>query len=1495
MFSFSNAIIALVNALVAPVKTALPTVRRHQLYFGELPDVELQRQISICLDEMVQSVAPPSLLRRMWRSLPFTKVVETDDATLKAIAALCEAFRRAPADLGEYAGADTEVSLFPEQITAAVALLHRCVVQMDTGEGKTYAILPAAACLARRHRKVFIICANEYLAERDASRTQNFWRFVNLRASLFITGSSEEELDCDVVYTTLSALVFRVMREDTAWQEETHTASFGAVIVDEADAVLIDNAFQEFSVVTHLKSSAYDWPTAINIASVLVPNKDVVEDYGDMTAALTLACEDALRNFLKARGADVEQFLVLRHATELAYVATMMARKDTHYIVEHGRITYIDSKSGVRVPGLTPDWFVPLMVMLGQEPVMTVKMDKTWAVTLLSRFEHLCGLSGTIKDNNIEYLFSYGLKPVEVKPRKPRNGQIARDMVFRSKAEALNQVVDAALGHLSAGRPVLVGTQNINDAENLYNLITPKLGRSVATNLLTAKNDRDAAEYFSQAGRPGTVTIATQFAGRGVDIRLTDEARQRGGLALIGVGRNITARHDRQFLGRAGRQGDPFSAEFVLSLEDGLFRIFGSQRLEGMLVRLGLQEGEAIVHPWIDKALRTAQNKVLSRDWIGRWNGRFLSEIELEARERMMRWFFLIRTDAEGASSIRPPEALVKAAIDRFVEGNLGPYAGRKAISRDASEEIWSRFQDKLDHALPFRSHEIEGMRLETARDFIASKLAEALGSKIAVYEERRAAAWSHHNQLLEAWTKRAPAGIGSNAAAHGDAVESAEAANPAIPGVKALPIGYRYGYGGTDPAEGHAEQASDAGDFDSYYAERPVFPAEEEQAQRRTPMQSARLVLARAWSRYLDESRRKSATLSHRHLPILEYFRTLSEEMGKLFDRIEAELPGAVIDALLHSDKPQNLNNLYMWEEMTAPGPQPEQASVWRRIDDLRLRPDQFTDTSVGVPDLVTEFLDLKGSDLFREKRDRQASETLLREFIREFPITVLRTPQKTAEAVKSWQSQERQYTKSRQHWRRDVLRQFLIFLHAHRLIGEVPSFRHLAVAFWRRATSNLRQFRVIGMLLSLAASGAILWAMTGVRFTGKIDFDSEWLRLVDLMAFGGLLSNGSFIAPTIGSLILAGAILHVVFPRASAEDHLRYAGGTLGGGLVLALGLFMAIGYTSYFSTTRALLTIAFIIANVALYNILRAGIIFTNTQTGISILSGLVAYTSCIYLMTFSGSSGNSQLIGLTCIGLFILAALRNNLLHFSIRCRARETIDTASMEGRYFPVEIAVSPGSAIMTHALAAAICVSVNEIMVRYLDGLQSSLIAGLTYVIVFGAVCYWTISRRTNVSFWRTRLHETREELDEDEGIESILVRGRWRLLACDFGLTVFVLLLLAFCEYYFDLWPTGWMHRVTPLLVAGAVIFTETATSFFGQLYYFVLNMGVPPVDRFEYLVEPAVDEDEGIVNRLMKFCENRAVTLLGLAVVVAKLGEIFVETWHAVMKYLFSGAAH
>jgi len=1426
---------------------------------------------------MIEAQGSGSLFGRLGDALQFRRMTRADKATIDAVGALCEAFRRAPADLGDPAAPGT-VDLYPEQITTALALLQQCIVQMDTGEGKTYAILPAAACLARRHGKVFIVCANEYLAERDATRTLSFWNFIGFRVGLFVDGSPEDELDCDVIYTTLAPLVFHVMNEDTAWVRSPNVAGFGALIIDEADSVLIDNAFQEFNVVRFVQAQAFDWTLAIKLASELTQVEHIIEDHGQMTATLTVEGETFLRNALRSSGIAMDRLLEMRHAIELAYVATRMAHEDTHYIEEDGKVVYVDPKSGDRRPFVQPSWFVPLMAVRGHSSAMRVNTDQSWAISILTRFEHLCGLSGTIRDNTIEYVISFKLFPVEVPPRKPRRGDVFPDNVFRTQKEALDHAMTRISEELAKGRPVLVGTQNVSDAERLYESAVATIGPDVTKNLLTAKNDSEAADFFKRAGASKTLTIGTQIAGRGVDIRLTEEARAAGGMALVGIGRNKTARHDRQFLGRAGRQGDPFTAEFIMSLEDELFRIHGWANLDEMLVKLGLKPGEAIQHPWIDKAVRTAQNNILYRDWQTRWHSLFASEIHSESRNRILRWFSLLQLDEQDqVSTTFPPDAFVRALIDHFLEVNLSPYRHRGAITAAMSEEICQRLEESLSgHPLPIRALQIEGMQMGAAIDFLKDLLGDHLTKMFVDYEQAHVNIEFQAGQLIEKLEEN-----------HASSVLPPEM--PQIDEASEQPADDY-----VDKALSPANSGPPPFEFEDFAQRVHLFQYASYLMKNRTPLATARASLNKEWTSYLDEAARKASVLSHKGLGQLDYYRRLREETNNLLERTEGQFSANSFHFLLHCDTPWQLDGLYLLEDQTvasrtAPANRERLSGGSAAALASGSQHDGSTAPITVDSAYIATFLSINDYD----SRDRRAAEHLIVEFLREFPITTLRTPQKIAAAVQSWQSQQYNYTKARQSWRAKVLQRFLRHLHSRRLVGELPSFQHLAGAFWQRAIANLKQLRVSVIVAAMLCGTVALLGLSLIPINEPVTFGSDSLRALNLLGFGGLLSDGKLVAPVIGGIVLASALMNSIVSMNTSEDHLRnYAGYYLGLLLTVVLAATLALRGQYLFSFRAIVLATMCVLVNAALFNIMRLAAMVAASQTGVSLLSALFAATATALILdvTKSDSATHTLWFLAVCAVLIGIVELRNSRLKFSLNARTRRTTDVSTMQGDSLPVDVTVAPTRIATAYLVAAACYLLVNEILERYFNfGLATVTWVGVAaYIMVAVAIMYRSAVGRTSPRFWRTYLVDNRTEIDEEKSLEQLLAIGRWRLLSFDIGLLVLGLLTLFIAEMTFRPETRQWTHPVGPVLLAGIVLWADSAIVFISQFVRFVLNRGASPMERFEAIVGGG--DKKGFIATLHGLLQSQLVAVITLVILILKSVDILIDSWKVVEKYIF-----
>jgi preprotein translocase subunit SecA len=533
---------------------------------------------------------------------------KVDEFDLNLIALASEAFKREPADL------PPRSFLYESQLRAATALSQNCLVQIDTGEGKTYALLPAAFMLAVKYHRVYILCANEYLARRDSERTRNYWDFVGLSSDFALETNTEktfetERWNCRVIYTTLTSMLFKQLNDDTAAVKPEYPVTFGAVLFDEADAILLDQIGSTHVQSIPVKSNIFDWSLAIRLAKELQMEEHINIYKLEREASLTDEGENYIRNQLKILGMDFTKYQLVRKAVEISYVSLFVVEGGKDYVEKSGRLHPSDNKTGEILFNQTRDWLIPLEYSKNlRARSKKITRHEILPSIFLNKFDHKSGVSGTLDTDVIEYLFSYSLPTIVIPPEKKRYKGLKNDVVYASKREAFLSIIDYVKEFAIVKRqPLLIGCQNTDLVEKIYqSLIKLPVYRELNINAVSWGDNEKAAEIFKACGNVGFVTVATQLGGRGVDIRLSEEALNNGGLALICIEHSNQQRHDRQFLGRAGRQGQKYTAFFIASLEDHLLQLFGSERIKKLMDVMGLQEGEVISHSMITNSILRA-------------------------------------------------------------------------------------------------------------------------------------------------------------------------------------------------------------------------------------------------------------------------------------------------------------------------------------------------------------------------------------------------------------------------------------------------------------------------------------------------------------------------------------------------------------------------------------------------------------------------------------------------------------------------------------------------------------------------------------------------------------------------------------------------------------------------------------------------------------------------------------------------------------------------
>ncbi len=544
---------------------------------------------------------------------------------------------------------------FDVQLIGGMVLNDGKISEMKTGEGKTLVSTLPAYLNAVAGSPVHIVTVNDYLAQRDADWMGSIYSFLGISVGVILSGQEREEkkiaYECDIVYGTNNEFGFDYLRDNMAFSsEDRFQKGLGFGIIDEVDSILIDEARTPL-IISGPTEESTDLYGKINLIVPKLTAQSDPEGPGDFSVdeksrqiALTEEghehAEELLVNEkLLEEGSTLYEVgnISLLHHLYAALRAHNLFAKDVDYIVKDNAIIIIDEFTGRMMPGRR--WSDGLhQAVEAKEGVAIQQENQTLAsITFQNYFrlyDKLSGMTGTADTEAPEFLQIYSLEVVIIPTNQDMRRVDSSDLVYRTAQEKYNAICEAIEDCRTRSQPVLVGTASIETSEHLSDILKKK---GVDHQVLNAKHHGNEAEIIAEAGRPGNVTIATNMAGRGTDIVLGgnlevelaklngDEGKKAatehwnvrhqqvidaGGLHVLGTERNESRRVDNQLRGRCGRQGDPGSSHFFLSLEDNLMRIFGSQKIAGLMEKLGMEEGEAIEHPWVTRAIENAQKKV---------------------------------------------------------------------------------------------------------------------------------------------------------------------------------------------------------------------------------------------------------------------------------------------------------------------------------------------------------------------------------------------------------------------------------------------------------------------------------------------------------------------------------------------------------------------------------------------------------------------------------------------------------------------------------------------------------------------------------------------------------------------------------------------------------------------------------------------------------------------------------------------------------------------
>ncbi len=577
-----------------------------------------------------------------------------DELLVDAFATVREAAKRA---LGERP--------YDVQLVGGVVLHNGMISEMKTGEGKTLVATMPVYLNALEGKGVHVVTVNDYLARRDAEWMGKIYDMLGLSVGVIVPGMSDEDrrvsYNADVTYGTNSEFGFDYLRDNMKFTlEDMVQREFNYAIVDEVDSILVDEARTPL-IISGAAEASSDLYAAVNEVIPNLVEEDYEKDEKMRTVTLTDQGTEHVEQLLDEAGLlqngnlyDYANVSLVHHVNQALRAHTMFQR-DTDYMVHNGQVVIVDEFTGRMMDGRR--FSEGLHQALEAKEGVTVEQENQTLASITYQnyfrmYPKLAGMTGTAMTEAGEFSEIYKLEVIEIPTNLPIVRDDRDDEVYRSTAEKYDAIVELIEDCRERKQPVLVGTVSIEKSEDISELLKKK---DIPHQVLNARYHEQEAYIIAQAGAPGAVTIATNMAGRGTDIQLggnvdmlvrqqlegeADEAKHEqltrkvredvatgkqtvldaGGVFIVGTERHESRRIDNQLRGRSGRQGDPGGSKFFLSLEDDLMRIFGSQRMESMLTKLGLEDGEAIVHPWINKALEKAQQKVEARNFDIRKN-----------------------------------------------------------------------------------------------------------------------------------------------------------------------------------------------------------------------------------------------------------------------------------------------------------------------------------------------------------------------------------------------------------------------------------------------------------------------------------------------------------------------------------------------------------------------------------------------------------------------------------------------------------------------------------------------------------------------------------------------------------------------------------------------------------------------------------------------------------------------------------------------------------
>ncbi len=624
------------------------------------------------------------------------------------------------------------------QLIGGMVLHEGKIAEMKTGEGKTLVATLAVALNAMTGEGVHVVTVNDYLAKRDATEMGKLYEFLGYSTGCITSDIQDDQerkkqYQCDITYGTNNEFGFDYLRDNMKYSlDELVQRGHNYAIVDEVDSILIDEARTPLIISGPTNRTLDNYVKADQIAKQLEKDKHFTVDEKDRVILLTA---EGIAKAEELFGVDNLYSLenaILAHHLDQALKANYLFQKDVDYVVKDGEVVIVDEFTGRLSEGRRFSEGLH-QALEAKEGVEIQEESQTLAdITFQNYFrlyKKLAGMTGTAQTEATEFAEIYGLEVISIPTNRPVIRKDMEDLIFKSEKEKFEAVVKKIKELHKKGQPVLVGTTSIEKNELLHQMLKKE---KIPHTILNAKHHEKEAQIIAQAGRKGAVTVATNMAGRGVDIKIDDEVRALGGLFILGTERHESRRIDNQLRGRAGRQGDPGASQFFLSLDDNLLRIFGGDRIKNIMNRLGIEEGEHIESKMVTRAVEKAQKKVENLHFESRKHILEYDDVANEQRKTIYKFRQeLLNPEYDIASKIKENRAEI---VERLLaQSEIFPEAPKEDYD---TQRLAKLLQEELGSA--FTPEELADKEYEDLKSYIIEKLEKEYEAKMSKLDEQQ-------------------------------------------------------------------------------------------------------------------------------------------------------------------------------------------------------------------------------------------------------------------------------------------------------------------------------------------------------------------------------------------------------------------------------------------------------------------------------------------------------------------------------------------------------------------------------------------------------------------------------------------------------------------------------------------------------------------------------------------------------------------------------------